>query len=593
MAKNSPKPMHFEDADEEGTVIPGTTKNYARSIPPDDSPPRERPNTSRSRRDSKRRDSSPTPTFEHSDSDSTAHPSAKKGSKMKKSKEDRKGSSSKSKTLVVKDREPASRPKIKSHKTSPSVPPSRGSDESLYYGIPHQKTVASSRPRSHTRPLSYHAGSRPPLSGSAFYGQPPPPGPQGYPPPPFPPHGAWGPGPGVPPPLAPLAIPPMHHPPPPPQLPPPSPDFIRSNRELSNRFNRFDQPPPLPSAAPYHHSPLGYEPEPVSAPPRERTVGRRASVSSRKANKDIDDRARMPPPSRPKSTAPAPERKVLRPPPPTARKSVNFDDVLDDDESDLYGQSLPRSASVEYGSAILQGRSRRGSFSDESLDEDYERYQREAPRVRRPSLYNYEDKINNASLYQNNVNGGPGAPLTAETLKRVKNDGSRGSTRSSESRDESDWKHSATTRTTRSASVDPDDITIKLPEGAVVEVNGAKITCPGGGDVSLGRNNGTSRAGSDRGTSVYGDDRKSRYDDDRKSRYDDDRRSRFDDERRSRHERLPIRARASSQATNPYTRSLSYAPPYPHPYPHNPHNTAPYAPSFYDSEDYYYDSVAG
>ena len=572
MAKASPKPMHFEEADEDGSVIPGATKNYARSIAPDDSPSKERPNTGRSRRDSKRRDSSPT--FDHSDSDSTAHPSARKGNKMKKSKEDRKGSSSKSKTLVVKDREPSSkRPSIKSHKTTPAVPPSRGSDESLYYGITSQKTIASSRPRSHTRPLSYHAGSRPPLSGSAYYGQPPP-GPQGYPPPHFPPPPAWGPG--MPPPLPPLAIPPMHHPPS--QLPPPpSPDFIRSNRELSSRFDRFDQRPQ--SASVYHQSPLGYEPEPPapSAAPRERTVGRRSSVS-RKANKDVEDRARMPPPSRPKSTAP--ERRVLRPPPPTPRKSVNFDDEFDG-ESDVFVQSIPRRGSVEYGSSILQGGGRRGSFSDESFDDDYERYQRESTASnRRSASYNYEDKINSASRYQNDVNGGPGAPLTAETLKRVKNDGSRGSTRSSESRDESDWKHSATTRTTRSASVDPDDITIKLPEGAVVEVNGARITCPGGGDVSLGRNNnGTSRAGSDRGTSVYGDDRKSRFDDDRKSR--------FDDERRSRHDRLPIRARASSQVTNPYSRSLSYAPPYPIPYPHNP---APYAPSFYDGDDYYYDT---
>lgn len=588
--------MHFEEADEDGSVLPGATKNYARSIAPDDesrSPSKERPNTSRSRKDSKKdskRDSKapedlspppPSSLFDHSDSDSTAHSSARRAaSKMKKSKEDRKSSSSKSKgTLVTRERE-SKRPPPRTSKTSTAIPLSRGSDDSSYYGISHQKTIASSRPRSHTRPVSYHAGSRPPLSGSAYYGHPPL-GPQGFPPPPFPPQPAWGPG--GPPPLAPLAIPPppppMHQHPPP-QLPPPSPDFIRSNRELSSRFERYDQRPQTASV--YHQSPLGYDPEPPRDIPRDRTVARRSSVSTRKANKDHNDRDRMPPPPPPRPRSTAPERRVLRPPPPTPRKSVNFDDDLDD-ESDVFHNGPSRRASVEYGSSVLPAR--RDSFSDDSYDDDVQIYRRESTASHRRPSSNYEDKINNASRYQNDVNGGPGAPLTAETLKRVKNDGSRGSTRSSESRDESDWKHSATTRTTRSPSVDPDDITIKLPEGAVVEVNGTRITCPGGGDVSL--NNNRSRAGSDRGTSVYGDDRKSRYEDDRKSRYEDDRKYRYDDDRRSRHDRLPIRARASSQATsNPYTRSLSYAPPYPVPYPFNP---APsYAPSYYDGEDDYY-----
>lgn len=352
-----------------------------------------------------------------------------------------------------------------------------------------------------------------------------------------------------------MAIPPPMHPSQ--QLQPlPSPEFMRGNRDLSSRFERPQ------SAMGFGRSPQYYDHD----LPVERTVARRTSVS-RKPSKDHDDRARMPPPPRP-SSAMQGERRMLRTP---ARKSVGFeDDDLLDGESDLY-QPMPvsRRASVEYGHGALQPtRHRRDSLSDEddSFDE-FERYQMEpasrqmepASRNRRTASYNYEDKIHSASRYQSDLSG-PAAPLTAESLKRVKNGGSRGSTRSSGSRDESDYKHSATTRTTRSASAE-DDITIKLPEGAVVEVNGARISCPGGGDVNIGRNNnGTSRTGSDRGTSVYEDDRNSR------------------------HERLPIRTRASSQAT--YPRPASHAPPlYPHGYP--PYPGYP-SSNYYDTDEHYF-----
>ncbi len=460
-----------------------------------------------------------------------------------KSKEERRGSTGgKAKTLVVKERDPSKRPAIRTTKTTPA--PSRASDESSYYGVTHQQTIASSRPRSHTRPLSYHG--RPPLSGSAYYPHPPA-NPQAYPPPSYPPV-PWV-GPGMPMPL------PMH---PVQQLPPPSPiDYHRSSRDLSSRFERPS------SSMGFRQDPLIYDHEPV--PIFERTVARRPSVS-RKASKDHDDRRRMPPPARPSSIG---ERRVsLRPP--QARKSVGFEDDELDGDSDIY-QPVSGRASIEYGAGALQTGSRRGSFSDDSYDDDdYTRYQREPPPVNRQvASYNYEDKINNASRYQNDLNG-PGTPLTAETLKRVKNGGSRGSTRSSESRDESDYKHSATTRTTRSASAE-DDITIKLPEGAVVEVNGARITCPGGGDVNIGRNNNTNtnnnnnngmsrNGGSERATSVYEDDRKSR------------------------HERLPIRTRASSQAA--YPRSASHAPPL---YPHGYQQYPTYAPpsTYYDTDGSY------
>ncbi|ORY71773.1 uncharacterized protein BCR38DRAFT_305179, partial [Pseudomassariella vexata] len=130
-----------------------------------------------------------------------------------------------------------------------------------------------------------------------------------------------------------------------------------------------------------------------------------------------------------------------------------------------------------------------------------------------------------AAKYQQDVNGGVAAPLTAETLRAVKNSASSRSTRSSgESRDESSFKQSATTRTTRSGNSD-DDITIKVPRGAIVEWGNAKISCEEGGEVAISRGgNGASQRGSDRGT-VYGDDRKSRAGD-----------------------RPPVRTRTSSQS---------------------------------------------
>ncbi|RYP50127.1 hypothetical protein DL769_010997 [Monosporascus sp. CRB-8-3] len=592
--KPSPKPMQCEEADEDGAVIPGAEVHYARSIPPSPtvSPTKERPNTGRSRRESKRRESAVPVDFGLSDSDSTAHPSSSKRNSKMKSKEDRKSSSAgKPRNVVVRDRErerdrdrdskerdTVKRPPVRSSKTTP-LPTSRASDEAAYYGVAHQKTIAASRPRSHTRPLSYHG--RPPLSGSAYYPTHPAP-PQAYPPPPAFSPPSWIPPPG------PMAIPgpppmgPMH--PQPPQLPPPSPDFNHdfnrgSARDLSSRFERPQ------SAMGFRQPSHDYDHEPPH-PSHDRTVARRSSVS-RKASKHHEDRVRMPPPPRPSSALPS-ERRVLRPPPPSGmRKSVGFedDDLDDDDESDQeFYEPLSRRASVEYGAGVLQARSRRDShsLSDDSYD-DVERYQLEPASYtsRRNSSYNLEDKMRNASRYQSDVTG-PAAPLTAETLRRVKDGDSRGSTRSSGSHDESDYKHSATTRTTRSASGE-DDLTIKLPEGAVVEINGARITCPGGGDVNIGRNNGASRVGSDRATSIYEDDRKSRYEDDRKSRYEDDRRSRYEEDRKSRHERLPLRTRASSQAA--YTRSMSHAPPlYPHGYSQYPG----YNSSYYDTDDPYY-----
>jgi len=128
----------------------------------------------------------------------------------------------------------------------------------------------------------------------------------------------------------------------------------------------------------------------------------------------------------------------------------------------------------------------------------------------------YEDKIREAASYQQDV--GETVPLTAEILKRQqrRQAGSSRSTKSSASRDESDWRKSATTRTTRSGSGgDGENVTIKVTGLARVMVGGAQIDCPDGGEIEIKQQQKAIRNGSERSNSEYGgppriDDRRSR-----------------------------------------------------------------------------------
>ncbi|KAI0805545.1 hypothetical protein GGR55DRAFT_263561 [Xylaria sp. FL0064] len=512
--RTSYPPSHIayvEDADDDGQVLSGTEPKYARSVAPG-SPRKPQPNTSKARRESRRAGDI---SSSADSSDSTAHPITAKGKSRTKSKDERRSSA----VVVSKQRPPA-----RSAKTAPA-PISRAADDSAYYTVPHP--ASTSRPRARTRPESYYGQPiprqpppRPPISGSPFF-QPPPPGmvPPSFPPPswqaPFP-----GPGP-MPPPMAPPLAPVDHHFPP---------------RDLAMRFRRPSSSMGFRQAS----NPYEYEASP------ERSVARRASISRKvsKEAKEHEDRKRMPPPPppRPKSTRPErlerlerperserterPERIVLRPQPSlnSNRKSVVFDDDDLDTDNSLYQNVLRRGSGVEYGSSPFKNR--RQSFDatesvfnyeDDEDDEDdgYEYYYEEdlprsRSRSRRRSTIGIEDKMRDASRYQDNMGGGPTSALTAEALRKVKAGGSRGSTRSSISRDESEYKHSATTHTTRSSSGE-DDITIKVSAGCVVEVGNVKIHSTEGGEVSVGRT-GTSRAGSDRGTSIYGDERRIRSD---------------------------------------------------------------------------------
>jgi hypothetical protein len=134
-----------------------------------------------------------------------------------------------------------------------------------------------------------------------------------------------------------------------------------------------------------------------------------------------------------------------------------------------------------------------------------------------------EAKMNAATDYQEDV-GGPTPHLTAEALRkqqRKHHGGSSRSTKSSGSRDESDYRKSATTRTTRSGSGENDEnVTIKVTGRAQVNVGGAQIDCPDGGEIEIKRQQRGIRGGSDRSISEYGpypgqaqiDDRRSRVD---------------------------------------------------------------------------------
>jgi hypothetical protein len=550
MPKSDVKPMCCEDADDDGQVIEGSYK-YARSniasTPP--SPVKQHPQQQQqmntSRKKSSRRADPTSPPF--SESDSTEHASS-----TRKNKEKKFSSRGKGKEVVV---EKEKRPQSRTIKTTPAR--SRASDEASYYGVT-QQTVASSRPKAYTaRPQSYYgqtSASRPPLSQSAQWSGYAPPGPPG--------------------PLAPNQ---SSYPPPQWMVAPPlgsspygaSPTsglgsmdyFGRTPDPLASRFVRPEHRPRSAMGM----RPPSYGPDDYEAP--EKSIIRRPSLSKR-TPKEQEDRMRMPPPSRPQTTQP--NRPVFKAPPPQ-RKSVVFpDDELLDFEPEY---PLSRHTSIDYGKA-LPIRSRRQSLGPEYNHEQYAiepvptKSRREKRRSTSYALGNkHDDQIRNASQYQDEVNGGPTAHLTAENLRQVKNGSSSHSTRSSASRDESSYRQSATTRTTRSGSGD-DDITIKLHGGAVVEVGSTKISCIKGGEINIPRAGG----GSDRGT-VYDDDLKSRA---------------------SRYERPVARTRSNSQSA--YTRALpappygGYAPPLPY---HNHMEYAPYPSGYAPYGAYHYEDEGG
>ncbi|KAL2133612.1 hypothetical protein VTI74DRAFT_2050 [Chaetomium olivicolor] len=554
--REGPNVASVEDADESGNIIEETAR-YASSIAPS-SPAKEQPNTSRTRRDRSRRDSSsPLTTAVLTDSDTTTVQSRKDS--LKKPSKDREKSLSSSKKALM-----ASRPSVKHAKTTPTSIPRR--DEASYYGVDPTITSATSRPRA-PRPNSFFAApppSRPPPQSNArFYaGQPP------GPIPPFPPPSPWigpGPGPGpIPGPMAPhpFAPPPsplvMHHGPPPPHS-----DYFAGPRPLEHRFGPgTGRPMSAMGDRPPRAIEYDYEEE---APFLERAIARRPSTTTRKVSKHDDDRRSMPPPPRrPASARPPPTNTLaFRPPPSTpARRGAGYDDDDLDHHpffNDLSPHGAPLSSSFEpFGPSPFQPRPR----FREDLGYSIPDYHTEvaSKNRRRNSYYGgqsassgsaYEDRLRQAARYQDDVTGGPGMQLTAESLRRAGRSGtSSRSTHSSGSHDESEYRQSATTRTTRSTAPNAvgadEDFTIRVKGGAVFKFGNSEMQCQDGAEINIISRGGTAAA--EVRTTIGGEsDRASSYMDPH-----EDRRTRVD---------IPnARARAQSRARS-RARSFSRAPP--------------------------------
>lgn len=520
MAGSRERIAHVEDVDEDDNILVGSQR-YAKSTiaSAPGSPIKQQMNTGRKKASRRIATTSP------DESDSTEQASS---SSRHKNGEKRPSRGSRSKDVL-------DRPAARTVKTAPAP---RRHDDPSYYGVTQHISSSSARPRAASRPQSYY-GPTPPLSNSAYYGARPQmhPNPVSYPAPPW-----LGPLPGS----SPLGSSPLAN----------STDYFsrgQSHDPLASRFARPEQRPRSSMGHRVGSFGSGFE-EYDAPPPPERHVNvtRQPSLKTRPL-KEHEDRRRMPPPSRPSTTQP---RQIFKPPAlqPQHKKSVGFNEDDLDGESDYYRHE-PRRTSIDFLKDNLPIRSnRRQSLGPEYYGEQYalelaaSKSKREK---RRSTSYGMEDKVKNASQYQAEVVRDAPQALTPENLRRHKNGGSSRSTRSSASRDESSFRHSATTKTTRSGSND-DDITIKVPNGAVVEVGNAKINCTNGGEINIGRGNG----GSDRDT-VYGDELRSRG---------------------SRAERPSTRTRTSSQSAHSrHPRAL------PSPYPDHAANSYGYQASEYNN----------
>ncbi|KAG7289442.1 hypothetical protein NEMBOFW57_005813 [Staphylotrichum longicolle] len=490
------------DVDESGNVIEGTDR-YASSVAPS-SPVKEQPNTGRARREkAKRNSSSPITTSVLTDSDSTVHPQR---DALKKSSRDKDKSVSSKKALM------ASRPPVKHAKTATGIP--KRDIEASYYGVEPTVTPATSRPRAQTRPSScYGPPPRPPPSNARFYASqtPGPPLPSSFPPPPpqwmgggpvpMPPFGSPSP--------APLVM--QHHQPGP-------PDYFA--RPLESRFGGASRPQSSMGFRP----PRAIEYEDEYAEPIEKSLARRPSTT-RKASKNDEDRRSMPPPPRRPASARPTALAYRPPPPPPTRRKVDFDD--NDVDADLFGDLSPMAplapGSYEY-TAPIPFRPRPSFGADLGYDTpDY--HTEVAGKGRRNSYYGgnsgssgsaYEDKMRQASRYQDDITGGPQLPLTAEALRKAGRSGaSSRSTRSSGSHDESEYRQSATTRTTRSTAPNDEDFTIRVKGSTTLKFGNAEMQCEDGAEINISSRGGNPEVravGSDRSSYIDQDDRRTRVD---------------------------------------------------------------------------------
>jgi hypothetical protein len=392
----------------------------------------------------------------------------------------------------------SSRPSLtRSNVTSPpklnTELPSRPRTDPSYFGVtsPYAtSTPASSSSTRSARPVSYYGGmpipapnsvvSRPPLARSAYFSTPTPASNMGVSYPQASPTSSFLGGMGY----AVTRADSYHE---------TDPTWVPPN-PLAGRFSRLD---PISRTASAQGVRALIDPFDIEA--ERRNIIRRRT-------KEAED---MPPPSIP-----------------VRRQSIS--QVVD--SRDIYDDAIrydSRPSRPSYREPSPAPRAPRRPSANRSSTYDYPREQpnyriETSNHARRSSYYegqrrssDYEDKIRDAAGYQEQV-GGPPVSLTADALrKQQRATASSRSTRSSDSHDESDFRRSATTRTTTSRfDADGENVTIKFKGDATINIAGAEIKCDDGAELNIVRSkNGSIRNGSERG-SEYGmvplDERRSR-----------------------------------------------------------------------------------
>jgi hypothetical protein len=309
---------------------------------------------------------------------------------------------------------------------------------------------------------------------------------------------------------------------------PPPTDYFSQPRQ-QDLLARFDRPV---SAMAYR------SPRPLEYGYSRETEGQlsRQSSLSRKHRAE-EERRSMPPPMRPSTTRPS---QLYRTPTTPARRSGVFEAEDFGGDAGLFRDISPQ---VPYDYQPSTSRTRRlslGATRGSIYDRDAFRTEVAATGGSRRNSYvggvsvssgsGYEEKIRQASAYQDDVGGGPTMPLTADALRKANKKGSSSrSTRSSASRDESDYRHSASTRTTNDG-----DYTIRVKGGTVLKVGDAELKCREGAEIDFVHRKSGYRSGSDKSSSYAGIE-----------------------DRRGRKDKSGTRTRASSQSGS-YTRTLPH-----------------------------------
>jgi hypothetical protein len=511
----APRPAYVEEADEDGNV----DRSSRRSARKKEGKEKSKPKVSYRSRDDKKQSKS------DSGVEGSGYPTM---AMMSGARQDDDAMSPRD--VKIERRRSSAGTSSKSKRYDTKSPSKSKVDESKYYGIPKSQPIpttmaqpAPQRPRPSliasqsypARPLSYHAafgapGHGPPISNQPFWQ-----------------HQAAT---SHYPPLAPSATFIPNAPPPSEYLPSPSP--LAASRSLNERFGQPQRTgsgfgfrdPIIQQRLRDDYDDGGYTSTTESGQPRAsiRTLSNRKIIRTQ-AEMDYDA---MPPPARPASARPGPS--ILR------RSTEYAPDVVTAPEpefrdrgSRIYrDESAPRRSSVSRHSGVYELGDRRVEAANSGRRRQSYYGQSASNGSGASGASGWEDKAARAASYQDGVSGSA-VPLTADMLRRQqrRQGGSSRSTKSSGSRDESDYRKSATTRTTRSVSSPEDEnVTIKVVGQARVTVGGAQIDYNDGGEIEIKRQKSVRgsdsvRGGSEWSNSEYGGDHR-RTDDRRTSRID-------------------------------------------------------------------------